>query len=218
MLSQFGVRYEKSGNEYRVFAGKYALERYAIEPDFSAAGYFFAAGALLGRKTTVKGLHRNAMQGDRKFLDVLSGMGATIEENEGGISVCGNGQLHGIEVNMNDFSDQALTLAAIAPFADSPTTITGIGHIRKQECDRIYAMETNLAAMGVRTKTWADGITVYPCNEIQKATIQTFGDHRVAMSFAVAGLRCGDLTIEDSACCKKTFENFFDEIEKLYYN
>jgi 3-phosphoshikimate 1-carboxyvinyltransferase len=158
------------------------------------------------------------MQGDKKFLDVLSGMGATVEENEAGISVCGNGRLHGIEVNMNDFSDQALTLAAIAPFADSPTTITGIGHIRKQECDRIHAMEVNLSAMGVETKTWEDGITVYPCEKIRKATIRTFGDHRVAMSFAVVGLRSGGITIENPACCKKTFENFFEEIEKLYYN
>jgi 3-phosphoshikimate 1-carboxyvinyltransferase len=218
MLSQFGVRYEKTENTYRVYADRYGIERYEVEPDFSAAGYFFAAGALLNRKTTVKGLHRPAMQGDQKFLDVLSGMGATIEENEDGISVCGNGQLHGITVNMNDFSDQALTLAAIAPFADSPTTITGIGHIRKQECDRIYAMETNLAAMGVKTETREDGITVYPCKKIREATIRTFGDHRVAMSFTVAGLYAGGITIEDPACTKKTFENFFTEVEKIYYN
>lgn len=216
MLKQFGVRYEKNGADYFVYGEqKYRLKEYEIEPDFSAAGYFFAAGALLNKKITVKGMRSSAMQGDKKLLGVLSDMGAVIEETEEGISVCGQGILHGISVDMNDFSDQALTLAAIAPFCDGPVEICGIGHIRKQECDRIHAMAVNLAAMGVKFDERQDGIRIYPCRDLKEARIRTFNDHRVAMAFAVAGLKTGNITIENPMCCKKTFENYFTVLKEL---
>ncbi|MBQ9081068.1 MAG: 3-phosphoshikimate 1-carboxyvinyltransferase [Clostridia bacterium] len=217
MLSQFGIRYEKAGAEYYILPQQsYSLTSYDIEPDFSAACYFFAAGALLNKKATVKGLRLSSMQGDKKFLSVLQNMGCTVLESQEGVTLTGAKTLRGVSVNMNDFSDQALTLAAIAPFASSPTQITGVAHIRKQECDRIHAMAVNLKAMGVKVEEKEDGITVYPCNQILPAQIQTFSDHRVAMSFSIAGLKCGCLTIQNPKCCQKTFENFFEVLEGLY--
>lgn len=217
MMTDFGIRFKKRENEYFIFPDrKYNLAAYDIEPDFSAACYFFAAGAILNAKAKVKNLRLTAMQGDKKFLSVLERMGCMVREEEDGILLIGAETLRGVQVNMNDFSDQALTLAAIAPFATTPTTITGIEHIRRQECDRIHAMTVNLQAMGVKAEERADGITVYPCRDFLPAKIQTFNDHRVAMSFATAGLKCGGLTIENPLCCKKTFENFFDVLNGLY--
>lgn len=217
MLGQFGIRYEKDGPRYRFLPGQsYALPAYAVEPDFSAADYFYAMGALLGTRAEVKGIRLSSMQGDRKFLHVLEGMGCRVFPGREGIALEGPGKLSGVSVNMNDFSDQALTLAAIAPFASSPVEISGIGHIRRQECDRIRAMSVNLSAMGVRTEEREDGITVFPCEEIRPAEIETFGDHRVAMSFAVAGTKCGNLAIGNPGCCAKTFENFFGVLDGLY--
>lgn len=217
MLTAFGVKYQKNGTEYYVLPQQnYVLPSYRIEPDFSAADYFYAAGALLGKKATVLGVHLDSMQGDKKFLSVLESTGCTVTDEARGVTLTGAKRLRGVNINMNDFSDQALTLAAIAPFASSPTVIEGIGHIRRQECDRIHAMTVNLRAMGVKTEERENGITVYPCEHILPAEIKTFSDHRVAMAFAVAGLKCGCLTIEDPACCKKTFENFFSVLESLY--
>lgn len=217
MMEEFGIDLQKTGNLYFVPpAQRYCLSTYGIEPDFSAACYFFAAGAILNAKAKVKGLHLNAMQGDKKFLSVLERMGCKVTDESDGILLTGAEKLRGVEADMNDFSDQALTLAAIAPFAQTPTKITGIGHIRKQECDRIRAMTVNLQAMGVEVEERADSVTVYPCQKVLPVKIRTFNDHRVAMSFAVAGLKCGGLTIENPLCCKKTFENFFDVLDELY--
>ncbi len=217
MLSDFGIKYQKNGAEYFILPNQaYSLKEYKIEPDFSAACYFFAAGALLNVKVTVKDLRLDVMQGDKKFLSVLQEMGCTVSEGEASVTLCGAPSLKGVTVNMNDFSDQALTLAAIAPFATSPTTITGVAHIRKQECDRINAMVVNLRNMGVKVDEYEDGVTVYPCNRVLPTEIETFHDHRVAMSFSVAGLKCGCLTIRNPACCQKTFEKFFEVLESLY--
>ncbi|MBP5243068.1 MAG: 3-phosphoshikimate 1-carboxyvinyltransferase, partial [Clostridia bacterium] len=179
------------------------------------ADYFFAAGALLGIKAKVKNLHGTSMHGDKKFLSLLELMGCKVADEADGLAVYGNKTPKGIAANMNDFSDQALTLAAMAPFLSEPTDISGIGHIRKQECDRINAMAVNLKAMGVTVEERTDGIKIYPCKEILPAKIETFNDHRVAMSFAIAGLKSGKLTIENPQCCKKTFENFFEILERL---
>ena len=215
MLSEFGVAFEKRDGKYFIPPQKYSRSSYRIEPDFSAADYFFAAGALLGVKAKVKGLSLSSMQGDKKFLGVLEQAGARVRQEEDGLVVEGTGRLSGVNVDMNDFSDQALTLAAIAPFASSPTTIEGIGHIRAQECDRIHAIVHNLTKMGVKTQERADGVTIFPCEKIEAASIDTFDDHRVAMAFAVAGLKCGNLTIKNPLCTSKTFENFFEVLEGM---
>lgn len=219
MMESFGVRAEKRADGYYIPPGQtYACSRYAIEPDFSAAGYFFAAGALLARQVTVCGLHADSMQGDKQFLSVLSDMGASVTDTAEGITVCGKGTLKGISVNMRDFSDQALTLAAIAPFASSPVSIEGIGHIRGQECDRIAAIRHNLSRMGVTVTERADGVEIEPKKDLLPCRIETFFDHRVAMAFAVAGLKTGGLVIEDPFCCRKTFEDYFDILAEKFYD
>ncbi len=217
MLDEFGVKYQRTGDSYFILPSqKFRLENYKIEPDFSSADYFYALGALLNGKITVEGVTLRSMQGDKKLLSVLAEMGCKIEEVDGEVVLTGVEKLRGVTVDMNDFSDQALTLAAIAPFASSPTTITGIGHIRGQECDRIYAIVNNLTRMGVRVGERADGVTIYPADKMTPREIETYDDHRVAMAFAVAGTKCGGITILNPACCQKTFENFFEVLDGLY--
>lgn len=218
MMKSFGIVTEKRADGYYISPGqKMHCGRYTVEPDFSSAGYFFAAGALLARPVTVRGLHLDSVQGDKIFLSVLSDMGASVEDTSDGITVCGKVQLKGVSVNMQDFSDQALTLAAIAPFASSPVSIDGIGHIRRQECDRIVAIRHNLQGMGVRTEERADGVTIYPTENFLPCEIEPFADHRVAMAFAVSGLKTGNLSIRDPYCCRKTFENYFDVFCRAFY-
>ena len=124
--------------------------------------------------------------------------------------------LKGIDVDMHACSDQAITLAAIAPFADAPVRITGISHIRLQESDRIAAIVENLTALGVRVEEEPDGVIIYPsaADNMKPAEIQTHDDHRLAMGFAIIGLRSPGVTILDPLCCRKTFENYFDVLEE----
>ncbi len=195
-----------------------AQSPYAVEPDASSASYFFAAAAVTGGTVTVLGLGENALQGDVKFAtDVLVEMGCTVTTNGDGITVTGpaGGKLHGVDRDMSSISDTSLTLAAIAPFADSPTTIRNIAHARKQECDRISAACTELQKLGVKVEERPDGLTIWPAETLKPASIQTYHDHRVAMSFAVAGLRAPGITIEDPACTAKTFPDFWQRLELL---
>ncbi len=152
------------------------------------------------------------MQGDIRFLDLLNKMGGTLEETGQGIVFAGpgGGKFRGIKADMGAFSDQALTLAALAPFAATPTTITGIGHIRLQECDRIAAICKELTKLGVCVEELADGVCIYPAEKIHGGIIDTYDDHRVAMAFSLIGLRVPGIVIDNPLCCKKTFENYFD--------
>ncbi len=212
-----------------------APSEYTIEPDMSAACYFYALAAVLSITCEVSGVRQGNLQSDAAFLGVLSQMGCSIVESEEGIvRVTGpkEGKLKGdFTVDMSAFSDQALTLAAIAPYADGPITIKGIDHLRFQECDRINAMLTNLSAMGIHAekskdaktaqetimtfpRTTHEAITIFP-GTIQPATIETFGDHRVAMAFALSGLRAEGITINDPDCCKKTFADYFELLDDI---
>ncbi|MCI5857519.1 MAG: 3-phosphoshikimate 1-carboxyvinyltransferase [Agathobacter sp.] len=220
MMKQFGVRILKpDAGTFVIPAGqRYIARDYAVEPDLSAACYFYAMSPLLGVSAKVFGVHRNCLQGDEQFLDVLCDMGCTITEKEDGVVVLPppDGRMHGKKWNLSEFSDQALTLAAIAPFADAPVTIEHIGHIRLQECDRMSAILTNLAAMGVRCESTKDSVTIYP-EKPHAATIQTFDDHRVAMAFTLPGLLTGGIVIENPSCCRKTFEHYFDVVDAALY-
>lgn len=221
MMKSFGVNPEKKetsdGVSY-IFSGKesYNAIQYDIEPDMSAAAYFYAMAAILGMQVTVKGVSGNMLQGDTQFLDVLCDMGCTLDTDEKGqIMLKGpeNGILKGgMEIDMSSFSDQALTIAAIAPFADAPITITGIGHIRLQECDRINAIVRNLSAMGIKCDEREASVTIHP-GVPHGCDVETFDDHRVAMSFALTGLRSEGINILDPSCCKKTFAEYFDVLE-----
>ena len=215
MMAQFGCAVSFDGKTYVIEAGsKYQPETYQIEPDVSAACYFYAAAAITGGSVLVRSVHSTSMQGDMRFLNVLEKMGCDVKEEQRGIRVTApaDGTLHGIEIDMNDFSDQSMTLAAIAPFAKEPVYIKNIGHIRLQESDRIHAIVTELARLGVRVEEEQDAVKIYP-SDVKPA--QTYDDHRMAMSFALIGLKVDGIVIDNYECCKKTFENYFDVLESI---
>ncbi|MCD8300846.1 MAG: 3-phosphoshikimate 1-carboxyvinyltransferase [Clostridiales bacterium] len=217
MMEEFGVKTEFSNGEYLI-PGESVYNRtvYEIEPDISAACYFYAAAAVTGGYAKVNGVHRNGMQGDLRFLTVLEDMGCTVKDEPDGVSVIGPdpGGLHGVSVDMRDFSDQALTLAAIAPYADGPVEIRNVAHIRKQESDRIHAIAENLGRAGIACDQTADGAIIHP-GKPQACHIETFEDHRVAMAFAVMGLGTDGIVIENPGCCAKTFKEYFDVLNAL---
>lgn len=221
MMKDFGCEVSYDGHDYHVTAGQsYRAGEYYIEPDISAACYFWSMAAITGGCITVKGSRRDMMQGDMKFLDVLEKMGCKVNETAQGIAVTGplDGHIKAVEVDMNDFSDQTMTLAAIAPFADGTTYIYNIGHIRLQESDRIKAILINLEAMGIECgtlmKDGKEGIYI-KSGKSHGAHIQTFDDHRMAMAFALTGLRTEGVIIENPKCCGKTFENYFEVLEAV---
>ena len=217
MMEEFGVEVAFDGKDYKVAPqASYQKSRYVVEPDMSAACYFYAAAAVTGGRALVKHVHMDNTQGDLKFLDVLTQMGCTVEDAENGIAVTGaaDGRLNGITVDMNDFSDQALTLAAIAPFADADVRIENIGHIRGQESDRIHAIVTELARMGIACDEKKDAVTIHP-GIPTGAVIETYEDHRVAMAFSVIGLKVDGIRIDNPGCCGKTFEEYFEVLDDL---
>lgn len=220
MMKQFGCEAVYDGHDYHVFAGqKYIVNEYYIEPDISAACYFWAMAAISGGSVTVNKSHSDMMQGDMKFLYVLENMGCKWKDDEQGITVMGpEDGLRGVDEDMNDFSDQTMTLAAIAPFARSKTIIRGIGHIRLQESDRLEAIMENLSAMGIQCRSFfEDGkecLEIIP-GKIKPCNIKTYDDHRMAMAFTVTGLGTDGIVIEDPMCCRKTFENYYEVLEGL---
>ena len=224
MMEQFGVHvaeaYDVRGAEgashvYYIDAGqKYQALDYRIEPDVSAAGYFYAMGALLGIPVQVMHVKEDSMQGDIRFLHILEQMGCSLEEREDGIVLFPpqDGKLKGIKADMSACSDQAITLAAVAPFAMGPTTITGIGHIKFQECNRMDAICSQLSKMGIQCEQTDSTITIYP-GMPAPTEVETFDDHRMAMGFSLIGLMAEGITILDPGCCKKTFEDYFETLE-----
>ena len=217
MMRSFGVTADREGyTRFSVPApAAYAAREYAIEADASTASYFFAAAAVTGGRVTVEGLRRDgALQGDVRFVDVLEAMGSEVRDTPRGLRVTGTGALNGLTVDMGDISDTFMTLAAIAPFALGPVTITGIGNVRLKESDRIAAVEDNLRRAGVRVDSGADSLRVIPGTP-HAAEIDPHHDHRIAMSFAVMGLRTPGISILDPSCVTKTCPGFFDLWHRL---
>ncbi|MBT3336698.1 MAG: 3-phosphoshikimate 1-carboxyvinyltransferase [Anaerolineae bacterium] len=217
IMQDFGIEIERDGYQYfKVSPNAYfPISNYQIESDASAASYFFTAPAICGGTVRVENISRNSVQGDIDFLDVLAEMGCTIEETENCILVTGNSSLRGVDVDMSDIPDTAQTLAAIAPFASSPTRIRGIASARMKETDRISAVCTELMKLGVKVEEYEDGMTIYPCENIQPASIETYNDHRMAMAFSLIGLRAEGVEIEAPGCVSKTFPNYFDVLDEL---
>ena len=217
MMEQFGIKVRKEGNRiYCIDEGeRYHALDYPIEPDVSAACYFYAMSPILGLNVTVEGVKADSMQGDLRFLKLLEQMGCTLQEGEKGLTLLppADGHYHGIVADMSTCSDQAITLAATAVFADSPTTITGIGHIRFQESNRLQAIVNELTRMGIRCESTDDSLTVYP-GVPHPTLVETYEDHRMAMGFSLIGLRAEGITINDPLCCKKTFENYFEVLDE----
>lgn len=216
MMEQFGVKAERIGNgAFLTRAGqRYQARDYQIEPDVSAACYFYAMSPLLNVPVTVDHVHFHSLQGDVEFVKILEKMGCRADDTPRGIQIDPprNGIYHGITVDMSACSDQAITLAAIAPYADSPTTITGIGHIRFQESDRIRAIVTELTKMGIRCRELDNGITIHP-GRPRPSIVETYEDHRMAMGFSLTGLRSAGIVIDNPGCCRKTFEDYFETLE-----
>ena len=210
MMKQFGVASERDAHRlFRVSPATYVARTYAVEPDASTASYFYAAAAVSSGRVKVAGLHReSSLQGDIRFVDVLAAMGCTVTEGPDGLVVAGPATLAGLTVDMSDISDTFMTLAAIAPFADSPVTITGIANVRLKESDRIAAMATNLARLGIVTESGPDFLRIYP-GRPTAGRIDPASDHRIAMSFAVLGLRAAGIVIDDPGCVSKTCPTFF---------
>jgi len=190
-------------------------ERYTVEPDASAASYFFAAAAITSGRVRVPGIGKDALQGDAAFVDVLEAMGCTVVRGEDFLEVAGTGGLRGVTWDMNAISDTVMTLAAVAPFADSPTVIENVAHIRHKETDRLSAIATELRRLGVSVEERADGMTIYPTTHLAPATIQTYDDHRMAMAFALIGLRVRGVVIADPGCVAKTFPDYFSRLDRL---
>lgn len=186
---------------------------YSVEPDASAASYFFAAAAITGGQVTVEGLSRTSLQGDVAFCECLKSMGCEVRWEADQITVVG-GTLRGIEVDMNAISDTVQTLAAVAVFAEGPTRVTGVGHIRHKETDRIGALATELRKLGALVEEEDDGLTITPAI-LTPAEIDTYDDHRMAMSLALVGLRQRGVVIRDPACTAKTYPEFFEDLRKV---
>jgi 3-phosphoshikimate 1-carboxyvinyltransferase len=217
VMDRFGVQVERKGYDRFLIQPQcyQARESFFVESDASAASYFFAAPAICGGSVLVTGISRRSIQGDIGFLVVLDRMGCTIEETSAGIRVQGPAELRGVNVDLGDIPDTAQTLAAIAPFASSPTTIRGIATARLKESDRISAACTELARLGVRVEEHSDGMTIYPCRNFRPAVIRTYNDHRMAMAFALVGLIVPGVSIEDPGCVAKTFPDYFKVLEGL---
>jgi len=185
---------------------------YPIEPDASAASYFFAAAAIAGGEVTVEGLSRQSLQGDVAFCECLEQMGCRVDYRPDAITVAG-GPLRGIEADMNAISDTVQSLSAVALFADGPTTITGVAHVRHKETDRLGALATELRKLGAGVEELDDGLRITPA-ELGGARIDTYDDHRMAMSLALVGLRVPGVVIRDPGCTAKTYPGFFDDLAR----
>jgi len=215
MMRQFGAVVEPPlENSFRVPAPQtFGRSAYAIEPDASAASYFFGAAAITGGRVTVRDIPEQSLQGDVGFVDVLADMGCRVERCSSGVTVHGR-PLRGIDVDMNAISDTVMTLAAVACFAEGPTTIRNVGHIRHKETDRLAALATELRKVGAAVEEFADGLTITP-RPLHGAVIDTYNDHRMAMSMALIGLKVPGIVINNPGCVAKTYPGFFDDLERL---
>jgi len=190
----------------------------AIEPDASNATYFLAAPAIAGGRVTVEGLGVDSLQGDVAFVDLLERMGCRITREPARLVVAGppqGGRLRGLDVDANDMPDTVPTLAVLALFADSPTTVRNVATLRVKETDRLTALRRELTKLGAIVEEFPDGLRVGPPARVSPATIETYDDHRMAMSFALAGLKYAGMVINDPDCCAKTMPDFFERFERM---
>ena len=215
-MEAFGVAGEREGDRhFRVAAGqRYQARSYAVEPDASAASYFFAAAAVTGSRVVVPRLGRGSAQGDLGLLDVLARMGCEVSMGETSVTVRGPAKLHAVDADFTRMGDVATTLMAIAPFADGPVTVRGIAQTHFEESDRPVAAAAELKRMGLRVEESWDAVTIHP-GLPRPTDVQTYDDHRIAMSFAVTGLRAPGIRIVNPGCVSKTFPEYFDVLDRL---
>jgi 3-phosphoshikimate 1-carboxyvinyltransferase len=226
MMEQFGVAASMHDQCGKANGGARAIQimpseyrrptgEYAIEPDASNASYFLAAAALVpGSEITVAGLGKDSLQGDVAFAEVLGKMGARVEWRAEGVTVAAplDGVLHGVDLDMNHIPDMVQTLCVVALFAQGATTVRNVWNLRVKETDRLAALENELRKLGAAVETGKDWIKVTPPPQVRGASIGTYDDHRMAMAFAVAGLRVPGVTIEEPGCTGKTYPEYFQDL------
>ena len=195
--------------------GGYIGCEYDIEPDASAASYYWASAAITGGQATVTGLSRKSLQGDVGFCTVLEKMGCKVDWGSDSITVRGTSALHGIDINMEEISDTAQTLAAVALFAEGPTRVRGVAHNRVKETDRIGDLAIELRKTGAVVTEFYDGLEIVPPKELKPAQFATYNDHRMAMSLALVGLRQSGVRIENPGCTAKTYPNFWEDLNRF---
>lgn len=200
--------------QINVAGGNYQAVDYPIEPDASAASYFWAAAAITGGDVTVEGLSRDAIQGDVGFCDVLQKMGCEVTYGADSIRVAGKAT-KAVDVDMNVISDTVQTLAVVALFAEGTTRVRGVAHNRFKETDRIGDLATELRKLGAVIQEHEDGLSISPPTELSGATLETYHDHRMAMSLSLAGLNIPNVRILNPACTGKTYPEFFADLERL---
>jgi len=217
LMERWGASGTMRGGEIVVAGGQRygAQKNFEVEPDASGASYFAAAAALVGGSVILEGLRADSVQGDIAFMKLLERMGAHVEWREDGVEVSGSGKnLIGADVEMGDMPDLVPTLAAIAPFCSSPTRIRGVSFIRHHESDRLRALATELRRMGASVHECEDGMLIEP-SRIGAAAVETYDDHRIAMAFAVAGLKTAGIRIRNPGCVSKTYPDFFRDLASL---
>lgn len=223
LMDEFGVTPElhrdpKSGEPVEIIIpqGVYRPTRYDVEPDASSASYFLAAAAIhAGSKVTIRGLGKRSLQGDVGFADLLHQMGADLVFGRDFITVMGSGRLTGIEADMSGMPDMAQTLGAVALFAEGPTRMGGLHTLRVKETDRVAALSNELRKLGAEVTIDGDVMSIEPPRQIAPATLDTYEDHRMAMSLAVVGTNAAGITLRGAECVSKTYPGFFGDMERL---
>jgi 3-phosphoshikimate 1-carboxyvinyltransferase len=214
VMRAFGASCVDDRGSFRVEApGGYTPSDFIVEPDASSATYFGSAAAVTRGVVLVRGLRPDTLQGDIAFFDLLREMGCGVTPVAEGLEIAG-AELRGIDAGMNALPDSVPSLAVAAAFASSPTTISDVAHLRHKESDRLLALSLELGKIGAPASVSGGAITIVP-GVARGATIETYDDHRIAMSFAVAGLATGGMSILDPACVAKSFPGFWTELEKF---
>lgn len=215
VMQAFGCRVSRNGyDRFRVSrSDRYHGRTYEVEGDYSSASYFLAIAAICGGRVTVENLLPGSVQGDRKFPEALAAMGCTVKYGSSSVTVERSGGLEGITIDMASSPDTVQTLCMVAAMAKTPTTITGIGHLKYKESDRINGTRDRLRALGGSVTVGDDRITIRP-GPLHGGTIDPADDHRTAMSFAVLGLGTGGMTIMNAECTDKSFPDFWDRLRQ----
>ncbi len=214
LMEIFGVQISnRKFRRFDIVPQRYHSRPFAIEPDASSASYFFAGAALAGGSITVDGLGSTSKQGDLRFVDLLEVMGCKVERGKTETTVSSGDFLRGIDADMNNISDTVMTLAVLAVFAQGHTRIRNVGHIRHKETDRLAALATELRKLGATVDELADGLVIFPPAKVTPASIETYDDHRMAMAFALAGLRTEGINIQNPGCVAKTYPGFWEAFQ-----
>ena len=215
LMGRFGVRVDREGyRRFTVEPASYRARAYQVEGDAMAAGYFWAAAAATGGRARVENVGSDSLQGDRRFAEVLGEMGCRVRWSDETCEVrAPEGGLRGGTFDLNDMSDQAQTLGVLALFARDPVRIENVWNMRIKETDRLSAMAAELRKFGARVEEERGAFTVHPPERLpERVEVETYGDHRMAMAFAVAGLAGTEVAILDPACVAKTYPGFFDDL------